>query len=594
MARILRRRVVQTPKVASGRRNLASEINQWLKLGLNAQQIIEKMIPDDPSVTPEMMDPVFDMMARRQGATAPLAERVDRAKRLVSGAPGQAPAIPVGQPSPEVPKSPSQGLGAPPRTPPGAAVPPKSEFFPTLGVDPEQQKFSDDFRSVRRSSMPTEEKIRFAATPGTSPEARREMVRQIALDIFGGAGRPTPGRGFDGAITANSLEDAMAQAEALVERAEMAQLEEQGSAEMQSGLQAMARAKAKTKAQAKAEVSQSIQEAQIAENAEQLKSSFRQMFNAIKEGSGMYDFADNVQRAVPLFLRAAQASKASSDDIQLFKLFARKAIREGEATARGAEFDRRLTAQEQKAGRLLTAGGAEYNRRKIAEGAEYNRRRADRTADNNRKFKRAQTEYDRRFDKQAGKDQLGYERRTRLKYFNALLKDDGLPVPARRAIERQMAARQDLAEAKAALGEAGKLFKDGQAGIDKALAEIKATGRAPSEYQESLEKYLPALINYSSAKAGVDELEKLVQEYAQTSGSFIPPLKALNAKVGAELKRAGAGSQSNIEKIRKAAEASGIVIPIGATPGASKPARTRTREEIKALGEQAGSVFPPN
>ena len=53
MARILRRRVAQMPKVASGRRNLASEINQYLKLGLNAGQIIEKIIPDDPKTTPE-------------------------------------------------------------------------------------------------------------------------------------------------------------------------------------------------------------------------------------------------------------------------------------------------------------------------------------------------------------------------------------------------------------------------------------------------------------------------------------------------------------------------------------------------------------
>ncbi len=55
MARILRRRVVQMPKVASGRRNLASEINQWLKLGHNAQQIIEKMIPDDPTMSKGQM-----------------------------------------------------------------------------------------------------------------------------------------------------------------------------------------------------------------------------------------------------------------------------------------------------------------------------------------------------------------------------------------------------------------------------------------------------------------------------------------------------------------------------------------------------------
>ena len=325
MARILRRRVAQMPKVASSRRNLASEINQYLKLGMTAQQIIEKMIPDDPSVTPEMMDPIFDMMARRQGATAPLAERVARARQLAGIQEKQSPS--------EVVTPPSQVVAASPAPSPRAAVPPKSEFFPTLGVDPEQQKFSDDFRAARRSSMPTEEKIRFAATPGTSPEARREMVQQIALDIFGGAGRPTPGPGFDGAITANSPEDAMAQAEALVERAEMAQLEEQGSAEMQSGLQAMARAKS----QAKAEVSQSIQEAQIAENAEQLKSSFRQMYNAIKEGSGMYDFADNVQRAVPLFLRAAQASKASGDDVRLLQTIIRKSVREAELADKQAE-----------------------------------------------------------------------------------------------------------------------------------------------------------------------------------------------------------------------------------------------------------------
>ena len=55
MARILRRRVAQMPKVASGRRNLASEINQYLKLGLNAQQIIEKMIPDDPTMSKGQM-----------------------------------------------------------------------------------------------------------------------------------------------------------------------------------------------------------------------------------------------------------------------------------------------------------------------------------------------------------------------------------------------------------------------------------------------------------------------------------------------------------------------------------------------------------
>ena len=519
MARILRRRVAQMPKVASGRRNLASEINQYLKLGLNAQQIIEKMIPDDPSVTPEMMGPIFDMMALRQGATAPLAQRAAGVQQIAGGMMGQPPAIPVGQPSSEVATLSSQDVAASPAPSPGAAVPPKSEFFPTLGVDPEQQKFSDDFRSVRRSSMPTGEKIRFAATPGTSPEARREMVQQIALDIFGGAGRPTPERGFDGAITANTPEDAMAQAEALVERAEMAQLEEQGSAEMQSGLQAMARAES----QAKAEVSQSIQEAQIAENAAQLKSSFRQMFNAIREGSGMYDFAGNVEKAVPLFLRAAQASKASSDDIQLFKLFAQKTIREGEATARGAEFDRQLKA---------------------------------RTAENNRRFKRAQGWWREQRTSLTAEKRATFDDGLRRDIFKTILaaKDGDFSTPVKRAIEGQIKARKVFAGESAKLDEIKEGFPGGEEGLKEAAGAFAESGRVPSMYEAAWPLYQAVLVNLAGAKGEMDAQEKVIQEYAESTGNFIPPLAPLGAKTSSG-KEVGPKPEQGSAVVNKARQA---------------------------------------
>jgi len=60
------------------------------------------------------------------------------------------------------------------------------------------------------------------------------------------------------------------------------------------------------------------------------------MYNAIKEGSGMYDFADNVQRAVPLFLRAAQASKASGDDVKLLQAVMRNSLGEAQLADRQA------------------------------------------------------------------------------------------------------------------------------------------------------------------------------------------------------------------------------------------------------------------
>ena len=45
MARILRRRIARHTPSAMSRRDTASEINQWLKLGLNAAQIGESAYP---------------------------------------------------------------------------------------------------------------------------------------------------------------------------------------------------------------------------------------------------------------------------------------------------------------------------------------------------------------------------------------------------------------------------------------------------------------------------------------------------------------------------------------------------------------------
>ena len=344
MARILRRRVVQMPKVASGRRNLASEINQWLKLGLNAQQIIEKIIPDDPSVTPEMMDPVFDMMARRQGATAPLAERVARARQLAG--------IQEKQPSPEVPKSPSQGLGAPPRTPPGAAAiranraasaqalldiagggeilergqPVDPSAILEITAEPEEDPIQSRGYRIRDDTY-------FDQNTPAGPRPGRELMVISDPDRLNPYSRGE-GRGIrlDAAIRAGAEDKAFDRAEDAI----------------------MAR---ESKAKAKAEVSQSIQEAQIAENAAQLKSSFRQMYNAIKEGSGMYDFADNVQRAVPLFLRAAQASKASGDDVRLLQTIIRQSVRKAELADKQAgrtfkqkQFDAKVEETKRKEG----------------------------------------------------------------------------------------------------------------------------------------------------------------------------------------------------------------------------------------------------
>ena len=156
MARILRRRVVQMPKVASGRRNLASEINQWLKLGHNAQQIIEKMIPDDPTMSKSQMHELirarFAGLDRAPGVGAQYLEKAVTGDMNRTGAPAvTAPAsgrdfideysAAQGRLKGKVPTSSASAAAgdssltsaAPPRTPPtpmGEAAPLKREQLP--------------------------------------------------------------------------------------------------------------------------------------------------------------------------------------------------------------------------------------------------------------------------------------------------------------------------------------------------------------------------------------------------------------------------------------------------------------------------------
>lgn len=82
MARILRRRIARHTPSAMSRRDTASEINQWLKLGLNAAQIGERLIPDDPTMTKEQMHAII--RARMAGADAP----PSAARRVVDTATG--------------------------------------------------------------------------------------------------------------------------------------------------------------------------------------------------------------------------------------------------------------------------------------------------------------------------------------------------------------------------------------------------------------------------------------------------------------------------------------------------------------------------
>lgn len=493
MARILRRRVVQMPKVASGRRNLASEINQWLKLGLNAGQIIEKIIPDDPSITPEMMDPVFDMMARRQGATAPLAERVARARQLAG--------IQEKQPSSEVPKPPSQGLGAPPAPSPGAAAP--------------QQYLRPPPMDASVAGVPMAKVVSPEDMESTPTRANRESL--IAQAVQSGDTQEQAAEWADSMLRS--------EAEALATRDAATEAE-----------------RAQAKSQAKAKVSQSIQEAQIAENAAQLKSSFRQMYNAIKEGSGMYDFADNVQRAVPLFFRAAQASKASGDDVRLLQTIIRKSVREAELA-------------DKQAGRM-------FKQKQFDAKVKETKRREKVEAD----AEKLEWENKNDFQDKKTKDAL------------RVAQEKGKQTRLNKKTRATPATSQEQMLGKGTALDANKKIAAAQADKEKSKKNLEAGLKDPR---------IAKLVELND-KGGLTELKKLTDAEVKR----LLPIYRLIGEIEASdeiIKIQTAREKAAREQM---ANRAGIDRVDQGQTGANKSTRTRTPEEIKALGAEAAGVFP--
>jgi hypothetical protein len=519
MARILRRRVAQMPKVASSRRNLASEINQYLKLGLNAQQIIEKMIPDDPSITPEMMDPIFDMMAKAQ--PKPLAQRAAGVQQVAGSMLGQAPAIPVGQSPSEVVTSPSQVVAASPASSPRAAAPLKPEQLPPRATG---QRLAAIQQTSTVSDL-IDQAARIAATNAdfTEIDEFKDLRDEIAI-IFNDE--------FDSQNMYGDADVAIAETVQKLRDESVALPPPEPAPEPAP----------ESRAQAKAEVSQSIQEAQIAENAEQLKSSFRQMYNAIKEGSGIYDFADNVQRAVPLFLRAAQASKASGDDVRLLQTIIRKSVREAELADKQAG---RTFKQEQFDAKVEETKRKEDVKADVAE-LEWG---------NKNDFQDKKTEDALRVAQEKGK-QTRLNKRTR-----------GTP-----------ATSQEQMLGKGTALDANKKIAAAQADKEKSKKNLEAGLKDPR---------IAKLVKLND-KGGLTELKELTDAEVKR----LLPIYRLIGEIEASdeiIKIQTAREKAAREQMANRADIDAIDQE---QTGANKSTRTRTPEEIKALGAEAAGVFP--
>tara|TARA_R100000655_G_scaffold88998_2_gene129479 strand:- start:1752 stop:2822 length:1071 start_codon:yes stop_codon:yes gene_type:complete len=283
--------------------------------------------------------------------------------------------------------------------------------------------------------------------------------------------------------------------------------------------------RAQAKSQAKAEVSQSIQEAQIAENAEQLKSSFRQMFNAIKEGSGMYDFAGNVEKAMPLFFRAAQASKASGDDVKLLLAYMRKVAQ-----------DERISADETS--------------RKARDKLTRDQMAATKT--------NLQTRIDAQVDM------------AKTKYNNAINKI--------RFDHKQRRTTQDSPRS-AAVSNKDVVNRRTLGNINKIEAEAKATAQR-MEGQIEAQRKNPAIAKLIYKKDGKWEIDR-----STSSNERVLTEAGVDKMYGTLL-----GALNVLESV-KTPKADLEKWLDGATPSASKPARTRTPEEMEALGAKAAGVF---
>ena len=147
MARILRRRIARHTPSAMSRRDTASEINQWLKLGLTAAQIGERLIPDDPTMTKEQMHAII--RARMAGADAP----PSAARRVVDAAIEDY--ISPGQPAAGVASS--QASPTPRLTPSAAPVPPATlglaERIGPLDYAPTRVQVEERADQIARSAL---------------------------------------------------------------------------------------------------------------------------------------------------------------------------------------------------------------------------------------------------------------------------------------------------------------------------------------------------------------------------------------------------------------------------------------------------------
>ena len=530
MARILRRRIARHTPSAMSRRDTASEINQWLKLGLTAAQIGERLIPDDPTMTKEQMHAII--RARMAGADAP----PSAARRVVDAAIEEY--KPLSQTGPTLSGAPA---GAPPTEAERVAY--QDAIDRSLGQSAAEGASSQASPTPRPLTPPTAPVLSLASEdPNAVREGRFLPPGKMGLDY----GQAPPSRlGLD-------LDYGVPEPYTPIPTIAPAEQERQALAEIGAGEQLASNilgsvgvepAVEPGSPQAQAVANDTIKELAVeAPKAATSADEVIAMYDKLVEASGPRGFFERL--GFGMGARMDAVNKACMANLNKSPL-ARKGS--------GAEL-RAATALVLQSAR--EAEGAKSRGAKAAAVTAANK-------ESDRRFKRSQKEYDRRLSKQKGKDLAAFERRVRLKIFEGLLegKDGKLPTPAKRAIEAQMKARRTLAGEAAKLEEIKKDFPGGEEGLNEAIASYRESGRVSSKYDNAWSLYYPVLLNYKMAKAEMDKQEELIQEYATRTGTFIPPLTALNEEVNAKLKEgvgADSGSAVITNKARQAMLNSGM------------------------------------
>lgn len=499
MARILRRRIARHTPSAMSRRDTASEINQWLKLGLNAAQIGEKLIPDDPTMTKEQMHAII--RARMAGTDAPPSAARQVVDTAIEGH------ISPGQPAAGVASS--QASPTPrPLTPPAA---------PVLSLA------SEDPNAVREGLFLPPGKM--GLDYGQTPSSR------LGLDLDYGV----PER----------------QALAEIGAGEQLASNILGSAGVEPAVQP---GSPKAQAVVKSRAKELVKAPSTATSADDVIDMYDKLVEASgprgffeRLGFGMGARMDAVNKAFMANLnKSPLARKGSGAELKAATALVLQEARRVEAVRK------RMAAKE-----VVTA---------------------------------ANKEWDRRLSKQKGKGLADFERRVRFKIFEGLLagKDGKLPTPAKRAIEAQMKARRTLAGEAARLAEIKKDFPGGEEGLNEAIASYRESGRVSSKHDNAWSLYYPVLLNYKMAKAEMDKQEELIQDYATRTGTFIPPLTALNEEVNAKLKE-GVGADSGSAVITNKARQA--MLNSGMPPGQVDRILGKKRVSLEEATDIAGSKF---